>query len=118
MKLVIAIIRENQLDSVRESLVDHKITRLTVGRVAGHGQQKKELIYRGQKVVPSLTPKIKIEIAVNDEFVDLTIEAIVKAARSCSEISKEGQVGDGKIFVIPLEQCIRIRTSESGRYAI
>lgn len=114
MKLITAIIRESQLDQVRESLMEADITRITVGRVSGHGQQIKEEIYRGRKVVPNLTPKIRLEIAVNDEFVDLTCQAIIKAAKS----EGVGKVGDGKIFILPLEECIRIRTEERGGQAI
>ena len=90
------------------------ITRITVSRVSGHGQQIKEEIYRGRVVVPNLTPKIRLEIAVNNEFVDTTGDAIINAAKS----DGVGQVGDGKIFIIPLEECIRIRTEERGGTAI
>jgi len=114
MKLITAIIRENKLDFVREALIDAEITRITVSRVSGHGRQRREEIYRGSKVVPNLIPKIKIEIAVNAEFVDITVDTIIKAARSNSA----GDVGDGKIFITPLEECIRIRTGEKGGSAI
>jgi len=116
MKLITAIIRAYQLDQVRESLIEADITRITVTRVSGHGVQKTEEIYRGKKVIPGLIPKMKIEIAVNDEFVDITVNAIVKAARSHSE--NIGEIGDGKIFITPLEECIRIRTGERGPTAI
>ncbi len=116
MKLIIAIIRENQLDQVREALIDAEITRITVSRVSGHGQQRQEEFYRGQRVVPNLIPKIKIEIGVNDEFVDITVNTIIKAAKTKDPI--EGEVGDGKIFIQPLEDCIRIRTGERGGKAI
>jgi len=113
MKLITAIIRETQLNQVHEELIHAEIERITVSRVSGHGRQKREEIYRGQVVVPSLIPKIKIEIAVNDAFVDQTIDAIIRGAKT------EGDnVGDGKIFVTNLEQCIRIRTSEKGNEAI
>jgi len=114
MKLITAIIRENQLDLVREALVEADITRITVSRVSGHGQQMREEIYRGRKVVPNLTPKIRLEIAVNNEFVDITCDTILAAARS----NTDGNVGDGKIFITALEQCIRIRTGEKGSSAI
>ncbi|MCG8701013.1 MAG: P-II family nitrogen regulator [Bacteroidales bacterium] len=114
MKLITAIIRETKLDVVREALIENDITRITVVRVSGHGQQKREEIYRGKRVVPSLLPKIKIEIAVNEEFVDLTVNTIIKAAKSNSG----GEVGDGKIFITNLEECIRIRTEEKGGQAI
>ena len=116
MKLVTAIIRSYQLDQVRESLIAADITRITVSRVSGHGVQQSEEIYRGKKVIPGLMPKIKVEIAVNDEFVDITVEAIIKAARSHE--GHEGEIGDGKIFITPLEECIRIRTGERGPSAI
>lgn len=111
MKLVSAIIREHQLDKVHEELIDAGITRITVVRVSGHGNQVREQVFRGQKVVPGLIPKIKIEIAVNSDFVEKTIETISRAA-------KTGDVGDGKIFVLPLEECVRIRTGERGTSAI
>lgn len=114
MKLVTAIISENRLDSVREALIDANITRITIVRVSGHGQQRREEIYRGKKIVPNLIPKVKIEIAVNEEFVDVTVDTIIKAAKSNSE----GLVGDGKIFITNLEECIRIRTGEKGGQAI
>jgi nitrogen regulatory protein P-II 1 len=115
MKIVTAIIREVQLDKVREALIQAEITRITVSRVSGHGQQRIEEMYRGQRIVPDLIPKIKIEIAVNDSFVNITVETILKSAKTNGE---EGHVGDGKIFITPLEECIRIRTGERGGSAI
>lgn len=115
MKLITAIIREVQLDKVHEALIEAEITRITVSRVSGHGQQRIEELHRGQIVVPDLIPKIKIEIAVNDSFVDITVNAILKAARTNGS---GGTVGDGKIFISPLEECIRIRTGERGGTAI
>jgi len=114
MKLVTAIIRENKLDEVREALIEAEITRITVSRVSGHGQQTREQIYRGQVVVPSLIPKIRLEIAVNDAFLDCTVDTIIKSARTNSK----GELGDGKIFITTLEDCIRIRTGEKGGKAI
>ena len=111
MKLIVAIIREEQLDPVREALIAAEITRITVNRVSGHGRQVDEDIYRGHKVVPNLLPRVRLEVAVNDDFVDITIDTIIQAAKS-------GEVGDGKIFIIPLEECIRIRTEERGGGAI
>lgn len=116
MKLIIAIIRNSQLDQVRESLIAAGIERITVSRVSGHGQAMKEEYYRGSKVIPGLTPKMRIEIAVNDGFVDITVDAIIKAARTHN--GQDGEVGDGKIFIMPLEECIRIRTGERGGTAI
>ncbi|MCU0460881.1 MAG: P-II family nitrogen regulator [Bacteroidales bacterium] len=115
MKLITAIIREVQLDKVREALIAAEITRITVSRVSGHGQQRIEEMYRGQRIVPDLIPKIKIEIAVNESFVEITIDAILRSAKTNGT---EGVVGDGKIFITPLEECIRIRTGERGGTAI
>ncbi len=114
MKLITAIIRENKLDQVREALIEAEITRITVSRVSGHGQQLSEEIYRGSKVIPNLIPKVRIDIAVNEAFVDITVDTIIKTARTNSK----GDVGDGKIFITPLEECIRIRTGERGGKAI
>jgi len=114
MKLITAIIRENKLDQVREALIEAEITRITISRVSGHGQQIKEEIYRGNIVIPNLIPKVRIDIAVNDEFVDLPVKTIIRAART----NAKGEVGDGKIFITPLEECIRIRTGEKGGTAI
>ena len=114
MKLITAIIQEEKLDAVREALIEAEITRITVSRVSGHGRQRDEEIYRGQIVVPNLLPKIRIDIAVNDEFVKITVDTIIKSAKS----GDEGSVGDGKIFITPLEECIRIRTEETGGIAI
>lgn len=115
MKIITAIIREVQLDKVREALIQAEITRITVSRVSGHGRQRIEEMYRGQRIIPDLIPKIKIEIAVNDAFVDITLDTILKAARTNGD---EGHLGDGKIFITPLEECIRIRTGERGGTAI
>lgn len=93
--------------------MDADITRITVSRVSGHGQQIREEIYRGRQIVPNLTPKIRIDIAVNDEFVEPTCKTIVDAAKT-----NGGTVGDGKIFITQLEDCIRIRTEERGGQAI
>ena len=116
MKLITAIIRNNQLDQVRESLIAAGIERITVSRASGHGKQVKEEVYRGQRVVPGLIPNMRVEIAVNDEFVEITVDAIIRAARSSD--NPDGEIGDGKIFITPLEECIRIRTGERGGTAI
>ena len=113
MKLVIAVIQPQQLDAVRQELVDSGITRITVNRVTGHGRAQNIDLYRGQEVSPDLSVKVRLEIAVNKEFVEPTIEAILKAARR-----NGGTIGDGKIFVVPLEECVRIRTGERGGKAI
>ncbi|XOV95003.1 MAG: P-II family nitrogen regulator [Bacteroidota bacterium] len=114
MKLIIAIIRDNQLDQVRESLIQAGITRITVNHVSGHGRKVSEEIYRGQKVIPNLTSNIRLEIAVNDNFVDTTVKAISEAAQP----NDGDMVGGGKIFILPIEECIRIRTGETGSEAI
>lgn len=116
MKLIIAVIRESQLDEVREALIAAEISRITVSKVSGHGQQQQEEFYRSQKIIPNLIPKIKIEIAVNNEFVDITVDTIIQSART--KEGSEGEIGDGKIFILPLEECIRIRTGEKGSHAI
>jgi nitrogen regulatory protein P-II 1 len=114
MKMVTAIVREEKLDQVREALIDAEITRITVSRVSGHGRQMQANIHRGKKVVPNLVPKVRLTIAVNDSFVEPTCEAIISAART----KDKGAIGDGKIFITPLEECIRIRTGETGGSAI
>jgi nitrogen regulatory protein PII len=110
MKLVIAIIRENQLDQVREALIAAGIERITVSYGSGHGRSKSEEIYRGQKIVPNLIPNARLEIAVNDAFVTVTCDAIINATQA----NEGGLIGSGKIFVVPLEECIRLRTGERG----
>jgi len=114
MKLITAIIQEDKLDEVREALVAAEIVRITVTRVDGHGQQEDTEIYRGQVVVPNLIPKVEIKIGVNEEFVDSAVDAILGAARH----GESGAAGDGKIFIAPLDECIRIRTGERGGEAI
>ncbi|MBU0677753.1 MAG: P-II family nitrogen regulator [Verrucomicrobia bacterium] len=113
MKLVTAIIQSDKLDAVREALFDAEITRITVSRVVGHGRQENEEIYRGQKVVPNLIPKVRLDIACNDQFVEIAVDAILRSAKHGN-----GQIGDGKIFITPIEECIRIRTEERGGTAI
>ena len=113
MKLITAIIRPEKLDEVRQSLIAAEITRITVTRCAGRGQAERVDIYRGLEVAPELAPKVRLDIACNDEFKQITIDAILSAART-----DEGEIGDGKIFVTNLEECIRIRTGEDGNQAI
>ena len=113
MKLITAIIQADRLDAVREALIAADITRITVSRVTGHGRGTDEDLYRGQVVVPNLIPKVRLEIACNDNFVEPACSAIIKAARH-----GDGRIGDGKIFITPLEECIRIRTGERGGTAI
>lgn len=113
MKLITAIIQPDRLDDVREALIDADISRITISRCSGHGQAQEFDLYRGQQIIPNLISKIRIDIAVNDEFVDITCDTIVRAAKT-----KSGKVGDGKIFVTALEKCIRIRTEETDNVAI
>ena len=113
MKMITAIIQPDRLDAVREALMNAEISRITVSRVTGHGRQENIELYRGQKITPNLVPKIRIEIAVNDDFVEPAIDAILAAAKH-----GDGVIGDGKIFVTPLDECIRIRTAERGGSAI
>ena len=113
MKLIVAIIQPDKLEEVHQSLIAAEIFRVTVSRVTGHGRQEDPELYRGEEVVPNLIPKVRLEIAVNEAFVEPTIEAILAGARH-----GDGSIGDGKIFVLPLEQVIRIRTGERGGEAI
>ena len=113
MKLIIAIIPPDKVDAVRQALIDAEIFRVTVSRVTGHGRQEDTDVYRGQEVAPDLIPKVRLEIAVNDDFVECAVQAILKSAKHGA-----GEIGDGKIFVQPLEECIRIRTGERGGAAV
>jgi nitrogen regulatory protein P-II 1 len=112
MKKIEAIIKPFKLDDVKEALVEADISRITVSEVKGHGRQQGHTeLYRGNEYVVEYLPKIKIEIVVNDEFVEKAVEAIIKGA-------KTGKIGDGKIFISPIEDVIRIRTGERGHEAI
>ena len=112
MKQVTTIIKPFKLDEVREALAEVGVNGLTVTEVKGFGRQKGHTeLYRGAEYVVDFLPKIRIEMVVPDAMVDQVIEAIVKAAST-------GKIGDGKIFVMPVEQAIRIRTSESGDAAL
>ena len=112
MKLIIAIIQPHKLDAVKAELYKREINLLTVNEVLGHGRQMGITeVYRGTKETGNLLRKVQVEIAINDNFVEPAIQAIVAGART-------GETGDGKIFVVPLERCIRIRTGEEGREAI
>ena len=114
MKLVIAIIQPDCLDQVREALLAVDIPRITVMRCSGRARpDASPELFRGQAVAPALEGRVRIEIACNDEFVDPAIEAIVSGARHGN-----GKNGDGKVFVVPLERCVRIRTGESGPEAV
>lgn len=112
MKMIVAIIQPERLDAVKEALFNAEVHKMTVSRVRGCGQQMGfSESYRGQIRKVNLLEKVRLEIAVNDAFADVTVDAIIKAAQS-------GHIGDGKIFVMPLEACIRIRTRETGSAAI
>ncbi|MDP5324626.1 MAG: P-II family nitrogen regulator [Litorivicinaceae bacterium] len=112
MKLVTAVVKPFKLDDVREALSDIGMQGITVTEVKGFGRQKGHTeLYRGAEYVVDFLPKVKIEVATSDEQVDQVIEAISKAANT-------GKIGDGKIFVVHLEQAIRIRTGESGNDAL
>lgn len=112
MKYIIAIIQPHKLEEVKEALYAEDINLITVSEVLGHGRQMGTTeIYRGVKESGNLLRKIKLEIAVNDNFVERTLNALIKGART-------GDIGDGKIFIMNMEECIRIRTGEKGHIAI
>jgi len=112
MKLVIAMIQPHKMPDVKKALDDAQVHKMTVSNVLGAGQQRGySESYRGIKYETNLLKKIRLEIAVNDDFVDTTVNAIIKGAQT-------GQIGDGKIFVLDLPRCIRIRTEETGVAAI
>jgi nitrogen regulatory protein P-II 2 len=112
MKLIIAIIQAHKLDDVMRELDEKEIYLKTVTNVLGCGRQKGVTeIYRGVKEAGTLLKKVRLEIGVNDSYVQPTVDAIVKGART-------GSIGDGKIFILPLEECIRIRSGETGKVAI
>jgi nitrogen regulatory protein P-II 1 len=112
MKLIIAIIKPFKLDEVKEALGAAGIEGMTVTEVKGFGRQKGHTeIYRGSEYTVDFLPKVKIEVAVADEIVGKAVEAIVGSA-------KTGKIGDGKVFVLPLEQVVRIRTDERGGSAL
>ena len=115
MKLIIAIIQPHKLEEVKANLYKADVNLLTVNEVLGHGRQMGITeVYRGVKETGNLLRKIRLEIAVNDNFVETTIKTIIKGART----GETGETGDGKIFVLPMEECIRIRTGERGNSAI
>jgi len=112
MKLIIAMIQPHKLPDVKKALFDVEVHKMTVTNVLGCGQQKGySEMYRGVVHEVNLLKKVRLEVAVNEEFVDPTIKAIIRGA-------KTGKIGDGKIFVLDLPRCIRIRTEEEGNLAI
>ncbi len=112
MKLIIAYIQPEAMNKVKQELYNRKVYKMSVNTVMGCGQQQGYTEnYRGIENEVNLLKKVRIEIAVNESFVQETIDAIIAAART-------GEIGDGKIFVLPIEQCIRIRNGDIGEYAI
>ena len=112
MKLIVAYIQPNKLNAVKQSLFDKKVYKLSVTNALGCGQQMGyHESYRGVDIEVNLLKKLRLEIAVNDEYVKSTVDAIIDGART-------GAIGDGKIFVMDLPECIRIRTGESGKEAV
>jgi nitrogen regulatory protein P-II 1 len=113
MKLIIAYVQPYALNDVKQALYEADVKKISITNSMGCGQQGGLTgeMYRGVEVEVTLRKKVRIEIAVNDNFVKPTIDAIIKGARS-------GDIGDGKIFVVPIEECIRIRTGETGFSAI
>ena len=112
MKLVVAVIRPERLNDVLEKLFHAEVKGLTISRVQGHGGEVERVqTYRGTTVKMELSDKVRIEIGVSDHFVETTVNAIIEGART-------GDVGDGKIFVLPVDRVVRIRTNEEGRAAV
>ncbi|MDZ8118947.1 P-II family nitrogen regulator [Pontiella agarivorans] len=112
MKLIIAYVQPEQLNEVKQSLYEKEVYKMSVTNAMGCGQQKGyHETYRGADIEVNLLKKVRIEIAVNDDFVDMTIDAVIAGART-------GNIGDGKIFVLDLPECIRIRTGEKGPEAV
>ncbi len=115
MKLILAIIPPSKLEAVKEALNKVEVFRLTVVDVQGFGRQKGQSeLYRGHELTVNMLRKVQLQIAVNEDFVEPTVNAIVQAART----GPEGRIGDGKIFILPLEDVVRIRTGERGPEAI
>ena len=115
MKLIITIIQPNKLEAVKAALTDVEVFRLTVMDCQGFGRQKGHTeVYRGHEFAVNLLRKVQLMIAVNEDFVEPTINAIIQGGRT----GDKGEIGDGKIFVLPMEDCVRIRTGERGPEAI
>jgi len=113
MKLIIAVIQPEELPEIKEELLRRKIYKFTVTNAKGQGvEYPLQEVYRGVAHEIKLLNKVRLEIAVNDEFVEPTVEAITKVAK------KDGDKGRGKIFILPIEECIRIRTGETGKEAV
>lgn len=115
MKLIIAIVQPTRLEDVKEALTEVEVFRLTVMDCQGFGRQKGQTeLPRGMEFSANLVRKVQLQIAVNDEFVEPAVSAIIQGGRS----GEKGEIGDGKIFVLPMDDCIRIRTGERGEDAI
>jgi nitrogen regulatory protein P-II 2 len=115
MKLIIAIVQPSKLEDVKAALAEVEVVRLTILDVQGFGRQKGHTEqYRGTEISVNLLRKVQLQIAVNEQFVEPTISAIIKGGRT----GDSGEIGDGKIFVLPMDDCIRIRTGERGSEAI
>lgn len=115
MKLIVAIIQPSRLEAVKEALTEVEVFRLTVLDCQGFGRQKGHTeTFRGHEFRVNLLRKVQLQIAVNDDFVEPTIQAIIRGGRT----GGTGTIGDGKIFVLPMEDCVRIRTGERGPEAI
>ena len=115
VKLVIAIVQPSKLENIKQCLSEVDVFRLTVLDVQGFGRQRGHAeTYRGHEIGVNLLRKVQLQIAVNDDFVESTIEAIMKGGRS----GEDGEIGDGKIFVLPMDECVRIRTGERRQEAI
>jgi nitrogen regulatory protein P-II 2 len=112
MKLIIAYIQPEQLTSVKQALYEKEVFKMSVTNAMGCGQQKGyHETYRGADIEVNLLKKVRMEVAVNDDFLDVTVDAIIEGART-------GNIGDGKIFILDLPECIRIRTGEKGPEAV
>lgn len=115
MKLILAVIQPGSLEAVKQALAEVQVFRLTIVDVYGFGRQKGHSeVYRGQELTTQLLRKIQLQIAVNEDFVEPTVNAIMRAGRTLPA----GRIGDGKIFILPLDDCIRIRTGERGTEAV
>ncbi len=114
MKLIIAIIQPNHLEDVKAALAEVEVFRLTVMDVQGFGRQRGQTeVFQEREFAVNLVRKVQLTIAVNDEFLEPTVKALIKGGRTGA-----GEIGDGKIFILPLEDCLRIRTGERGGEAI
>ncbi|QDV71491.1 Nitrogen regulatory protein P-II [Rosistilla carotiformis] len=115
MKLIIAIVQPDKLEAIKKALTEVEVFRLTVVDCQGFGRQKGQTgVYRGHEFSVTLLRKVQLQIAVNDEFVQPTVDAILAGGRT----GQQGQIGDGKVFILPMDDCVRIRTGERGSEAI